>query len=372
MEQEDELSYSDNQTSDDSIQPDEIPREERHLRTQAYDKSISDVVAMIAASDIILDPDYQRNYIWDNKKASLLIESILLNVPIPVIYVAEDEDSRWSVVDGLQRLNTLRRFFDGEFKLSGLEVLQELNGKYYSALNPKASRILRNGILRIILVFKESHPEIKYEIFMRLNRGAIKLTEQELRNCLYRGPFNNLLHELRKNTKFLEMIGLSKPHNRMADGELILRYFTISDSFPAETGELKNYTGKIKSSLNKYIGSKRNIGHDLRLELKHQFETTVDKVYEVFGKHAFQRVNEDGSYESRINRAIMDFIMISFERLPAEVLIPRGEEIRNLLRELPLKDPRFNESILIGTSDKRQLEYRLTTWTRELKELLTR
>ena len=114
--------------------------------TQAYDKSISDVVAMIEAGDIVLDPDYQRSYVWDNKKASLLIESILLNVPIPVIYVAEDEDSRWNVVDGLQRLNSLRRFFAKEFKLRGLEVLQELNGSNYESLNPKAGRILRKRI----------------------------------------------------------------------------------------------------------------------------------------------------------------------------------------------------------------------------------
>lgn len=163
---------------------------------------------MIDDGDLLLDPDYQRNYVWDNKKASLLVESFLLNVPIPVIYVCEDDDGRWNVVDGLQRLESLRRFFANEFKLRGLEVLQELDGFQYSTLNPKAARLLRNGILRIILIFKESHPDIKYEIFMRLNRGSIRLTEQELRNCLYRGKFNDLLKELRNNNQFLRILGL--------------------------------------------------------------------------------------------------------------------------------------------------------------------
>ena len=152
----DDLAFSDeDEGAEETVE--EIPKEQRTLRTQAYDKSISDIVAMIEAGDVILDPEYQRNYVWDNKKASLLVESILLNVPIPVVYVSEEDDSRWSVVDGLQRLNSLRRFFKDEFKLRGLEVLTELNGLQYSTLNPRASRILRNGILRMVLIFKESH-----------------------------------------------------------------------------------------------------------------------------------------------------------------------------------------------------------------------
>lgn len=185
--------HYDDKNEDENLSS-EIPKEQRILRTQAYDKSISDIVSMIKDGDVVLNPDYQRSYLWDNKKASLLVESILLNVPIPVIYVAEEDDSKWAVVDGLQRLNSLRRFFDNEFKLTGLEVLSELKGLQFSTLNPKAARLLKNGILRIILIFKESNPEIKYDIFMRLNRGSIKLSEQELRNCLYLGKLSFLIN----------------------------------------------------------------------------------------------------------------------------------------------------------------------------------
>jgi len=168
---------------------DEIPTEERHLRTQAYDKSVSDLIRMIRDGDIILNVEYQRNYIWDNKKASLLIESILINIPIPIIYASEESDNSWNIVDGLQRLTAIKKFYENNFKLQGLEILQELNGLKYEDLTPKATRILNNGILRIILIFYDSHPEIKYDIFMRLNTGSVKLKEQELRNCLYRGKF---------------------------------------------------------------------------------------------------------------------------------------------------------------------------------------
>ena len=183
----------------------EIPKEERILRTQAYDKSVSDLVSMMHDKNIILDPDYQRNYIWDNKKASLLIESILLNVPIPVIYVSEDDDSRWVVVDGLQRLTSLLRFFDNEFKLTSLEILRGLNKYQYSTLNDKAKRMFNNGMIRIIVILQESHPEIKYDIFERLNCGAILLNSQELRNCMYRGAFNSSLKTIRKDKLYVTL-----------------------------------------------------------------------------------------------------------------------------------------------------------------------
>ncbi len=327
---------------------------------------------MINNDDIFLNPEYQRNYVWDNKRASLLIESLLLNVPIPVVYVAEDDDGIWSVVDGLQRLETLRRFFANEFKLRGLEVLQELNGIQYSTLNPKASRLLRNGILRIILIFKESHPDIKYEIFMRLNRGSIRLTEQELRNCLYKGPFNDLLKELRENPKYLKMIGLTKPHKRMNDAELILRYFTISDNYDRKKNALmETYTGKVVSSMNKYIESKKKTTKNEITRLKQLFEETTDKVYSVFEDDAFKKLNADGSLESsRINRAIMDMIMISFEDFDKNKLIFHKKQIISLLRDLPQTNNDFNNALTFGTSDRKQLEYRLSTWIQNLHKII--
>lgn len=371
---EEEILFSDEEATIDESLISGIPPEERLLRTQAYDKSVSDVVSMIGTGgegDIILNPDYQRNYVWDNKKASLLIESLLLNVPIPVIYMAENDDSTWSVVDGLQRLESLRRFFANEFKLRGLEVLQELNGDQYSTLNPKAARILRNGILRIILVFKESHPDIKYEIFIRLNRGSIRLTDQELRNCLYRGKFNESLKHLRENAIFLKMMGLSAPHKRMNDAGLILRYFTISENFDFEKNKLvDSYAGKIISSMNKYINSRKDIDTAEINILEKKFITTAEKAYSVFGKNAFRKINIAGEFEKNLNRAIMDIVMVSFEHIDAEKLIKHQGEIISLLKELPQRDTEFNNALIISTSDKKQVEYRLSTWCRELNSIV--
>ena len=196
-----EMKFDDDYDEDSKI-PYEIPKEVRKITTQAYDKSVSDIVRMIEDKDIRLDPDYQRNYVWDNKKASMLIESIILNVPIPVIYVSQEEDDSWSVIDGLQRLSSLKRFFDGKFKLSGLEILSDLNKSDITTLNPKALRMLKNGLLRVIMITHDSNEEIKYDVFMRLNTGSVHLTEQELRNCLYRGSLNKFLKEVVQNKKW--------------------------------------------------------------------------------------------------------------------------------------------------------------------------
>jgi len=360
---EDEIKYEDQE--DEEIAITEVPKKVRVLQTQAYDKSVSDLVSMMKSHDISLDPDYQRNYIWDNKKASLLIESILLNVPIPVIYVAEDADSRWTVVDGLQRLNSLWRFWDNEFRLRGLEILSELNGTQYSKLNPKASRIFKNGIIRIIVILQESDPEIKYDIFLRLNRGSIKLNEQELRNCLYRGKFNNLLKDLRGYPNFLSCIRISVPNKRFNDAELILRYFAFSESYDYSNHTVTNYRNKMKTFLSKYMAAKLDASDEELQAMTNKFKSTMDKVYSIFGNSAFIRFVSD-EVDFRVNRALMDVVMLGAERLTNEQIVQHKDRILALHHKLPGRDPIFNEALTYGTNDTKKLEYRITTWLNEL------
>ena len=365
-----ESSFSDEieVTDEDIPEIQEIPVEERKLRLQAYDKSVGDLVSMIRNKDIIFNPEYQRNYIWDTKKASLLVESILLNIPIPVVYASEEDDSTWNIVDGLQRLYSLKRFYDNNFKLIGLQVLSELNGLKYDELNPKAKRMLNNGSLRVILIFNDSNPEIKYDIFMRLNTGSVKLNEQELRNCLYRGNVNDLIKMLRKNPKFLKILGLKTPHIRMNDCELILRYFSFSENYDYKTDTLWNYKGAIKPYLNLFMENNKLAGVIKIDQLRKKFIETIDKVYEVFEENAFRKLNDDG-YENKLNRSIMDVIMISFEDYTLEdVRLKKGKIIE--LYKTVLKDPEFNLSVTQATSDTKVIHKRLRTWIQKLKQVM--
>lgn len=362
--------YDDDSDNDSKI-PYEIPQEVRKITTQAYDKSVSDIIRMIEDNEIKLDPDYQRNYIWDNKKSSLLIESIILNVPIPVIYVSQEKDDTWSVIDGLQRLYSLKRFFECKFKLSGLEILSELNKQDIKSLNPKALRMLKNGLLRVIMISHDSNEEIKYDVFMRLNTGSVHLTEQELRNCLYRGSLNKLLKDFSQNKTWQKLLGLKEPHKRMADRELALRFLAIYKSWDDVNKELKGYKGRMKSFLNTFMSVNQNIDNKTYSEMKSAFEETIEKVLLVYGDDAFRRTNRDGIRENSINRAIMDVIMLSSIQHTQEELIHKRDEINNQLLNLIINDINFSNSIKNGTSDTKVITYRLTRWCNEVQIIIS-
>jgi hypothetical protein len=348
----------------------EIPREVRKITTQAYDKSVSDIVRMINDDEINLNPEYQRNYIWDNKRASLLIESIILNVPIPVIYVSQEADDTWTVIDGLQRLYSLKRYFERDFKLTGLEILTELNKNDVKSLNPKALRVLKNGLLRIIVIANDSHPEIKYDVFMRLNRGSVKLTEQELRNCLYRGKLNEALKELVKNESILTLLNLKEPHSRMMDCELILRYIALAEKWNIEENEIIGYKGRMKNFLNEYMYSNQNPDAKFVTKIKREVHDTAHKVLTIYGPKAFRRVNDFGEYETSLNRSIMDILMTSSHYFTRKELEDNKQEISSRFEELILNDLEFRNSITIGTSDTKVITYRLKRWYDEVNTII--
>ena len=338
----------------------QIPKELRKIRTQAYDKSVEDTVRMIEKGRIYLQPDFQRySQVWDYKTASQLIESILLNVPIPPIYVAEEDDGSWNIIDGLQRLTSFKNFYEGKFKLKGLDSLKELNKQSYESLNPNAKSILDNGSLRIILITKESHPEMKYDVFMRLNRGSVKLTEQELRNCLYRGSLNDLIKDLRHNKKLLEILNLTEPHKRMDDAELILRYFALSENFDKEKMSIFGYKGIMKTFLNAFMDKNKNMTEYQINQLREKFNDTINKVYSIFGKNAFKRIEANGEFYKWTNKAIYDFIMLSFEQYHLDELMKHKEQILNALKTCVNENKEFEDSITVGTSEPRRMEYRL-------------
>lgn len=355
---------------EDNIQ---IPKELRKIRTQAYDKSIEDTVRMIEKGRIFLEPDFQRySQVWDYKTASQLIESVLLNVPIPPIYVAEEDNGTWNIIDGLQRLTSFKNFYEGKFKLRGLDSLKELNKQNYESLNPNAKNILDNGSLRIILITKESHPEMKYDVFMRLNRGSVKLTEQELRNCLYRGNLNDLIKELRNNSQLLNILNLDKPHKRMDDAELILRYFALSKNFNRDKVKIDGYKGIMKTFLNAYMDENKTIPNEKVEELRQKFNNTLNKVYSIFGVNSFKRIEADGNYYKWMNKAIYDFIMLSFEQYDLSVLLDRKKEIIEALKKCINENKDFEDSITVGTSEPRRLEYRLSTWFQQMDSIMNK
>ena len=212
--------------------PDEVPIRDRRLFTQPYDLVVQALVEQIRGGTIFLRPlserpSFQRRYVWTNTLASRLIESILLNVPIPPCYLSQNEDFELDVIDGQQRLFSIYRFLDNQFTLSGLEVLTELNSLRFHEVPEKMQRQLKTHTLRCVLITNESHPEIKFDIFERLNTNTVPLNAQELRNSLYKGNLNDLLKDVVEYPPWLEILGKRGPDKRMRDEELALRFFAF-------------------------------------------------------------------------------------------------------------------------------------------------
>lgn len=346
----------------------DIPKENRFLNTTSYDYSVEYLFNLIKKGKIVLEVPFQRKHIWKNDKASMLIESIIMNVPIPPLYFAEEEDGRWLVLDGLQRLYSILNYYDNEFALTKVEVLEELQKMKYKDLPPKAKSLLDDGLLRVNIIKKDSHRDIKYDIFMRLNRGAVTLNYQELRNCLYRGNLNDAAKEIcSENKDFLSMLKQKKPHQRYLDVEFVIRYFAISDNLVSRDGEIfiEGYKGKLVTFLNEYMDKNKDCSLTDKEDYKDRFNNTIKKLKIVFGtEKTFRDISTDNV---KVYKTIADFIMPSFERMSVEYINHNKETIYAKLENF-LRRADIQNSLLVKTSDKDIMNFRINEWFKEISD----
>ncbi len=173
-------------------EPLDVPPPERKILTQPYDLSVQTLHEQWN-DKLLQTPEIQREYVWDNGRASRLIESLILNIPVPPLYFSETQDAKFHVIDGHQRIKSIARFLENQFSLTGLRVLSEFKGKRFHQLPEREQRFLKTRSLRVVIITHESHPNMKFEVFERLNTGGISLNAQELRNSLYRGDLTERL-----------------------------------------------------------------------------------------------------------------------------------------------------------------------------------
>ena len=350
----------------------DIPKEKRYLNTMSYDYSVQYLYDLMKKGKIVIEVPFQRKQIWKPEQASSLLESIIMNVPIPPLYFAEEENGNWLVLDGLQRLSSIRNYYDNEFALSKLEVLTELNKIKYKDLPPKAKSLLDDGMLRVNVIKKDSHRDIKYDIFMRLNRGAVTLNYQELRNCMYRGNLNDAAKELcDENKVFLEILKQKKPHQRYLDVEFIIRYFAFSDNIAKDANGdvfLDGYRGKLVQFLNEYMDIHKDCSLKEKQRYKDRFNDTIEKIVMVFGTDkAFRDISSDNT---KIYKTIADFIMPSFERMSKEYIESNQELIYTRLINF-LRIDEIQDSISKRTSDKDIVNLRLRMWFKEFEDAIS-
>jgi hypothetical protein len=321
-----------------------FPPPERKVVTQPYDLSM-EVLLKQWKAETLLVPEIQREYVWDNGKASRLAESLLLNIPIPVLYFAETEDAKWEIIDGHQRVKSVIRYLDNEFRLTGLQVLTEFKGKRFRQLPGREQRFLERRTMRAVVITPESHPNMKFEVFARLNTGAVALNAQEIRNALYSGPLNRLLKDLVRNSKFRDCIGTKSPRRRFVDEELVLRFFALREG-------LKNYRPPLNRFLNEYMARHRNANRRQLRALTEVFEETMDRVCDVLGPSAFRVTDRRGTpLERSVNRALFEAQCLAFHWIEGKGYSSKRRAIRSSLGSL-YKNHEFDDSIRRATGDR--------------------
>ncbi|BBR38099.1 hypothetical protein WP3W19E03_06240 [Aeromonas veronii] len=272
-------------------------------------------------------PGYQRRLRWTNKKRSLLIESFLLNIPVPPIFLFERDYGEYEVIDGRQRIETIHAFFSNEFSLNSLEYWSELNNKRFTELPVVLQRgLLRRSISAIVLLAetdKGAHElDVRRVLFDRLNTGGIKLNPQELRNALYPGTLNALLIKLARTEYFTSTWNIpkykkneeSEPSEEllknslfstMADAELVLRFFALQDAF------LSGKTGSLRRILDRYMEFNKDINEAEQQRMQSDFSDSIKRLYMVFDGEPFKLPKT-----RRPSRPLYDALMIALSINP--------------------------------------------------------
>jgi len=356
----------------------EIEWNNRNIIWQPKDFSIREFLSMKSDKELDLQPEYQRNFVMSQKQSSRLIESILMNVPLPVIYLNEEKDWTYSVIDWQQRLTSFLTFIEEKifwtnkpFKLIWLNILKELNWKTFSQLEKEEQNKIKTTTLHTIIIKKESNEDIKFEIFERLNTWSIKLNEDEIRNTVYRWRYMDLLSELEDSEIFHKLVRKDNYKNRMIYRWMILRFFALYEK------SYLNYKPSIKQFSNKHLREFRNLSDEKIKEYKEIFKNTTELVYSVFWENAFRRYipwdNENINWYwalTRINMAIYDIQMCCFAKYTKNQIIQKADIIREEFIKLMCNNQKFIDCILNQTSNKEQLKTRFKIWFEKLEEII--
>lgn len=324
----------------------ELCPETKRVFTDKKDFPLYLIKEMFDDGDIIPQPDYQRDYVMDQKTASKLIESVLMNIPIPTVYLCEELDGTFSIIDGQQRMTSFVKYLKNEFSLKGLEELSYLNGKKYLELDKSLQRTLKSCTLNSIILTKESQ-ELKYEIFARLNQGAVRLKPQELRNCIYRGSFNNMLEEIAKNNKLLPKLFLEK-NRRKSYQEYILRFFSLRN--------FTNYSSSMTKTMNSYMLTHQNDDELSLKEAKQLFNETIDIIKQIFGSTAFCPYDrQKGQFMNKFSGSVYDSIIIACSMFNNHDLMAHADEIRKQINEVKKNNPTYQDYTYAATGSKNRV-----------------
>jgi hypothetical protein len=302
--------------------------------------------------EINLKPEFQRDFVWDINRASLFIDSLIIGLPIPSIFLGKSkEDENFMVIDGQQRLKSAYYFMKGEFTINGIVNIfalkglkkRDWDGQTYAELDDKFKKRIRNAVINTTIVEDiDTKPKVVHDLFHRLNTGGMALTDQEIRNCVYSGSFNKLLIDLNKNQSWRKLLGTAIPDKRLRDTELVLRFFALFHS-------VKSYEPSMKIFLSDFQENLKDLDIEQLKADREIFEKTVQIIIDNIGSDAFKTTRS-------INKSMSDSIMASIAQI-----ITSGKELKNIKENYDklVKDDLYIRYTQSGTSTETNVKGRI-------------
>jgi hypothetical protein len=369
--------YNAQLTDEDTLDEEDNEEEQYEKNTFQYDPDKINIVTREPTIELLLKrineealdlaPDFQRHAnVWKEDAQSRLIESIIIRIPIPAFYIDATNEDKWLVVDGLQRLFALKRFIlDKKLKLSGLEYLTNLEGKTFDQIERRYQRRLEETQLTVYLIEKGTPPEIKYNIFKRINTGGLALSPQELRHALNPGKGTKFLTHLAADPKFQQVVKLGNNRKmRMDDREFILGFlaFTLT--------HYQDYADNRDTFLTKALSKTNNLSETELNKIENNFKRIMLAAWNIFGKNAFRKISNHQKKQFPINKALFESWSVILSNLSDEqiqVLIDRKEKLINSFKTYVDNDKDFLESI---SQAAERVQYRFSTIEKIIQEIL--
>lgn len=341
----------------DSAEPIIEPFDPTKINVVREPMSVFQVLRKIEIGEIKLDPEFQRNLVWDDARQSRLIESILLKIPLPAFYLDAIEPNEWVVVDGLQRLSTLDNFFHKKkLKLTGLEFLgRKFDGFTFDKLPRSSQRDIEETQLTMYIIRPETPPKVKFTIFHRINTGGMVLTAQEIRHATFPGRAPGLLRQLAASDEFKTATFFSVNPKRMDDRECVLRHLAF---------RMTNFKNYIKPDLNDFLGSAMNTlnnsdEHSIEV-LKREFQRAMVLCHEIFGPYAFRKFNRQQGSRGPINKALFETWSTAVLDFNEDQLRSSAEGILSGLEDALETDTEYLKSLSLATGGINPIKKRFT------------
>ena len=342
------------------------PFDPEQIKIRTVHIVIEQLVSRIRYGEIDLTPEFQRlRGIWSLEQKSRLVESLMLRIPIPVFYVAAQENDNWFVVDGLQRMSTVDDYVNGRFPLEKLEYLTSLNQLKHDELPRHMQRRISETQLLINVIDPGTPPEVMFNVFLRINTGGMRLNGQEIRHALHSGPIRDFLRELAESEEFLIATDRSIPPTRMADRECVLRFlaFHIAPLTEYSINDLDSYLSNAMKTINK-------MNSDERDTLASNFKKAMTAAYAIFEQAAFRKQG-GRPHRSPVSRALFEVWSVQLARYSPEqisTLVGKRDDIRQRFSDLMNSDRDFDRAISYSTGAPQRVHKRFNEIGRLLED----